>query len=115
MKNVHLGSVCHSYKLKQQHKIKLNYFTELSLFFNTFPQYINAICLILAQFLYSFLREVQPFTLSAAFLQCSKCLLAPLSRQSKTSGTVRTACDTTEAVNFHDKHNCWQISAFQFS
>jgi hypothetical protein len=63
--------------------MKLNYFTELPLFFNTFPQYTNVIFLILAQFLYSLLRKIQLLTLSTAFLQCSRCLLVPLSQQSK--------------------------------
>jgi hypothetical protein len=35
--------------------MKLNYFTDVSLFFNTIPEYTNAICLILAQFQYSLL------------------------------------------------------------
>jgi hypothetical protein len=34
MKNVHWGSVCHSYKIKWQHKMKVNYFTAAALFFN---------------------------------------------------------------------------------
>jgi hypothetical protein len=39
--------------------MKVNYFTDIQLFFNTIPEYTNAICLILAQFLYSLLRKVQ--------------------------------------------------------
>jgi hypothetical protein len=104
-----------SYKVKWQHKMKLNYFTEVSLFFNAFPQYTNAICLILAQFLYSFLMKVQLFTVSTAFLQCSQVLACTAKSAIKNLGTVRIACNTTEAVNFLDKHNCWQIFAFQFT
>jgi hypothetical protein len=60
------------HKLKGQYKMKLNYFTEISLFFSTIPEYANAIYLILAHFTYLLLRKAQLFTLSTAFLGCFK-------------------------------------------
>ena len=110
-KTVQWRSIRHSHKVKWHHKITLNYVIEVSLFFNMTPQYTNTFVSSWHSFYIHWSGRSQLFTLSAAFIQCSKCCMKNLS-------AVWIVCDNSKAVEeasvLLERHDCWQIPAYSF-
>jgi hypothetical protein len=101
MMNIHWGSICQSYKVKWQHKMKLinllkyEYFSTKSQTTRTHLSHLGTVYIFTAQ-------ESRIFYLMYSLSPLFPVLTHTTKLTVKTLGTVRVSCDTNEAVNFHE-------------